>query len=54
MTRYTLIDPFLGKLGWDLSSPNDVALEDNTGVMTAFRSGKPRLSRRALRPRCPL
>ena len=54
MTRYALIDPLPGKLGWDLSSPDDVVLEDNTGVMTAFNPGRPRLPRRALRPGCPL
>ena len=31
MTRYALIDPLLGELGWDLSSPGDVVPEDNTG-----------------------
>ena len=30
MTRYALIDPLLGELGWDLSSPGDAVPEDNT------------------------
>ena len=30
MTRYALIDPLLGELGWDLSNPGDVVPEDNT------------------------
>lgn len=31
MTRYALIDPLLGELGWDLSDPGDAVPEDNTG-----------------------
>lgn len=30
MTRYALIDPLLGELGWDLSNPGDAVPEDNT------------------------
>lgn len=30
MTRYALIDPLLGELGWDLSDPADAVPEDNT------------------------
>lgn len=31
MTRYALIDPLLGELGWNLSNPGDVVPEDNAG-----------------------
>lgn len=32
MTRYVLIDPLLRELGWDLSDPDHVVLEDNTNT----------------------